>query len=539
HREIEKLNENLAENVRTLDKKVEEKTRDIKSMLINIKQGIFTIHEHETRKGVIDPDFSDFLTEIMETRDLAGRPFMDAVFENTNMTNDQKSLIDSIISTSLDNDVLNYHINASDLPSEIEKTFENNRKKILEIDWSPVVDTVNLEKVQKILVTLRDVTTLRDLQAKNAAQKEELVYISELINLPGDKFARFVQMAKSFFEENRRLIEKSSGRDQETLKILFINMHTLKGTSRSYGLVRMTAIIHEAEQYYVLLRKDENEQWSRERLLGDLNMVEEVMNKYLDVNMKKLGRLMTREKIYLDRNVIEGKIKELTALDSLVLPDGARRVIKNTKVDLAKIIYKGSEDLFKEIFDSIGTLARDLGKEKPEVEIHSQDFNISDAGEELLRNIFIHMIRNSMDHGIEPPEERTSGGKNPIGKIVVNVERLDGKVVIIFKDDGRGINVDKLREIAETKNLLPKESLSNDLEVANTIFIDGISTSMSVTEISGRGVGMGAIKAYLEKNGGSIELGLDRSEKKDPGFAALCFRIDIPDSLFRNFSLAA
>ncbi|MBF0443606.1 MAG: GAF domain-containing protein, partial [Oligoflexales bacterium] len=261
------LYKDLEEYNKNLEKKVDEKTSDIKSMLSNIKQGIFTVHsDHEEAVEIIGSDFSSHLVEILESNDLAGKNLSERVINNTNITSDQASLIRSIILSSIGENERTFEFNSSNLPSEFEKYFEGGVTKIIEIDWSPVIDKRS-DLVQKILVTLRDVSTLRVLQAKAREQQEELMDISELIAVSADNFSRFVKSSNDLLAENIKLVQSSNGRDEKILSELFINMHTLKGNARTYHFMRLTAIIHEAEQYYVILRSDKNEPWNKDRLM--------------------------------------------------------------------------------------------------------------------------------------------------------------------------------------------------------------------------------------------------------------------------------
>ncbi|MBF0442514.1 MAG: chemotaxis protein CheA, partial [Oligoflexales bacterium] len=191
-------------------------------------------------------------------------------------------------------------------------------------------------------------------------------------------------------------------------------------------------------------------------------------------------------------------------------------------------IYRKSDDLFKEIFGGVGTLSRDLKKENPDIEIKCENFNVTEHGGELLRNIFVHIIRNSMDHGIESAEERISAGKKPAGKICLTLDRVDSHAVIRYKDDGRGINISRLRDIAGKMGFLKEEEMKDPYKVVNIIFHEGVSTSKSVTEISGRGVGMGAIKEYVEKDGGRIELKLLDLPKERQSFVPFEIELSMP-----------
>ncbi len=127
---------------------------------------------------------------------------------------------------------------------------------------------------------------------------------------------------------------------------------------------------------------------------------------------------------------------------------------------------------------------------------------------ELLDSIFIHILRNSIDHGIELPEERIASGKPEVGTIKISLTE-DGKNLIMkLSDDGRGINFKALREASYKKGKISFEEMSvlSDEESARLIFLPGVSTSESVNDISGRGVGMDVVLNSLDKAGGAIKV---------------------------------
>ncbi|MBF0441805.1 MAG: Hpt domain-containing protein [Oligoflexales bacterium] len=515
--EIEDLNNNL-------ERKVEEKTKDIKSILANIHQGIFTLH-NENDIPVIDADFSEHLADILETRDIAGKSVTDIVFDNTNLLSDQLSMIKNAILFCIGDTWFNYDMNSIHLPREVEKYFENGSTKILEIDWCPVMDNKN-ETVQKILVTIRDVTTLRGLQARTKMQQDELSFISELIAVSGEQFLELLQTIKQLVDENKRLIESATIRDDETLKVLFINMHTIKGIGRSFGFVKMTTVVHECEQYYFQLKNDENQPWDKKKLQEDLKQVEDILSKYVNINNNKLGRGELSDKILVKKSVVENTIKSIKSFTQQSLPDHLREPLAAIHSDLSNFIYRRSKDILADVFKNVGTLARDLKKESPNIDIKCDDFSVTQFGSELIKNVFVHIVRNSMDHGIETPEERLKKGKDPAGTIYVDLSlNKNNEVTIHCRDDGSGINIQKLREIGQKMGLLTEPESSDPEKVANLIFCSGVSTSKSVSDISGRGVGMTAIKEYVEKSGGRIFLKLNMSS--DSSSAYVPFEIEM------------
>ncbi len=127
---------------------------------------------------------------------------------------------------------------------------------------------------------------------------------------------------------------------------------------------------------------------------------------------------------------------------------------------------------------------------------------------EAVRDPLTHLVRNSIDHGIEAPDVRVQRGKPAQGTLSMRSFHESGQVIIEIRDDGAGIDPVKLRDKAVSKGLLDRESAArlSDHEAVNLIFTPGFSTADGVTNVSGRGVGMDVVRTNIEKIGGAIDL---------------------------------
>ncbi|HSR35741.1 MAG TPA: chemotaxis protein CheA, partial [Desulfurivibrionaceae bacterium] len=139
--------------------------------------------------------------------------------------------------------------------------------------------------------------------------------------------------------------------------------------------------------------------------------------------------------------------------------------------------------------------------------------NTEGAETELDKNVIdqlgdplVHLIRNSIDHGIESPDEREAAGKSRRGTIRLSATHAGANVLITVSDDGRGLDRDKIREKAIAKGLLKADEEASDTEIFNTIFAPGLSTASTVTSVSGRGVGMDVVKSTVEGLKGSVSV---------------------------------
>jgi two-component system chemotaxis sensor kinase CheA len=127
----------------------------------------------------------------------------------------------------------------------------------------------------------------------------------------------------------------------------------------------------------------------------------------------------------------------------------------------------------------------------------------------LIENIvdpLTHLVRNSLDHGLEPPEERIAADKDPSGTITMRSSHQGGNVVIEIIDDGRGLNREKILAKARAQGLVGSAEMMSDEEVWSLIFLPGFSTAEKVTDLSGRGVGMDVVKRNITAMGGRVEV---------------------------------
>lgn len=148
-------------------------------------------------------------------------------------------------------------------------------------------------------------------------------------------------------------------------------------------------------------------------------------------------------------------------------------------------------------------LSSELGKEI-DMETFGAETELDKTVIEKLNDPLVHIIRNSIDHGIEPPEERVASGKPPRGTILLGAEHSGDSVIITIRDDGRGLDREKIRKKGVEKGLIPEGVDLPDREIFAQIFAPGFSTADQVTNVSGRGVGMDVVKRGIEALRGTI-----------------------------------
>jgi two-component system chemotaxis sensor kinase CheA len=159
-------------------------------------------------------------------------------------------------------------------------------------------------------------------------------------------------------------------------------------------------------------------------------------------------------------------------------------------------------------------LARETGK-VIELVTEGETTEVDKTVIERLADPLVHLVRNSIDHGLETPEERRAAGKDEAGKIMLSARQAGGEVIITIKDDGRGINRERVRAKAESSGLIQPGAVLSDQDLLQLIFAPGFSTAAQVTNLSGRGVGMDVVKKTVETLRGAIDITSHAGEGSD------------------------
>jgi two-component system chemotaxis sensor kinase CheA len=201
------------------------------------------------------------------------------------------------------------------------------------------------------------------------------------------------------------------------------------------------------------------------------------------------------------------------------------RVTSDLQLAVMKMRMQPIQKVFGKFPRMVRDMSRNLGKDI-DLEIFGEDTEVDKTVIENIGDPLVHIIRNSIDHGIESPEERQAKGKPKKGRIIISAYQKGTMIVIEVSDDGKGIDVESVKKKALSKGLITDEEaqrMSDDAAI-NLIFLPGFSTKEVSTELSGRGVGMDVVKTNVAKLNGYVEV----ITKKDIGST---FKISLPLTL--------
>lgn len=226
------------------------------------------------------------------------------------------------------------------------------------------------------------------------------------------------------------------------------------------------------------------------------------MGQTIRIDVERLDELM---------NLVGELVIQRTRLAQIKEFGNATDELARITNELQNLVMKVRMIPIEQVFNRFPRMVRDLSQEsnkKVRLEIYGAETELDKTVVDAMGDPLMHLIRNAIDHGIEPPEERVRLGKPEEGLVKLSAYHEGNNIYIEVEDDGAGIDVEKVKRKAIEKGLISEESISriNEEDIYNLLFIPGFSTSDKVTDISGRGVGMDVVKRRVEELNGTIKV---------------------------------
>ncbi|TDP31292.1 two-component system chemotaxis sensor kinase CheA [Idiomarina aquatica] len=229
-----------------------------------------------------------------------------------------------------------------------------------------------------------------------------------------------------------------------------------------------------------------------------------VDTKRLDDIMNMVGELV----------LVRNRLLSLSNNDDAENAQEMSKAISNLDVvtgDLQGAVMKTRMQPIKKVFGRFPRVVRDLArslKKEINLEMHGEDTDLDKNLVEALADPLVHLVRNSVDHGIEMPDDRVAKGKPRQGTVTLSASQEGDHIMLSIKDDGAGMDAEKLKQIAIKRGVLDEDSAArmSDEDAYNLIFAAGFSTKEQVSEVSGRGVGMDVVKTKISQLNGSVKI---------------------------------
>ncbi len=234
----------------------------------------------------------------------------------------------------------------------------------------------------------------------------------------------------------------------------------------------------------------------------DVKRLDDLMNQVGELVLERNRMIQINQDLQqsdVNRTDFNEEFGKLTKRMSFVTSELQMQVLKMRMIPVEKV--------FKKFPRIVRSMSRDLGKEV-ELLIVGEETELDRSVVDEIGDPLIHLIRNAMDHGLETPEERLAAGKSRGGTLVLAAVHEGNQIIISIKDDGRGIDTERVGRKAIEKGLITEEQFAamGQREVFDLLFLPGFSTKEKTTDLSGRGVGMDVVKTNIKKLNGLIEI---------------------------------
>ncbi|SMF79647.1 ATP-binding protein [Pseudobacteriovorax antillogorgiicola] len=508
---------------KTLALMVQERTRDIRAILDTINQGVVTIESPEKLSFGIERSkaFQESLGFQFET--------IPELLKHSQLKADEINQVVEALRASIDHDELAFDCNEHLLPRSL--TIQHQGKLMdLELEWVKMYSQTG-DSVEKILLSIKDLTEMHALELEKEQQRYESALIHSIIKMGDRYFSTLFQKISLYITDSIKtcllLSQQTQDDMQQGLREIFLNIHTAKGLARSVGLVELSSQCHEAEEQLDLLLNQETKDITN--LQSKLLTLEQSLSDLQSFCEAKLSWDLTETKISFPRDTI---LAGLQFLESYLEEQGVvSRKVQSFLATLERFSQCELRQILLGFQDELESLARKLKKEVPHLKFLGPPIAFNELGETVIHSIFTHVFRNAMDHGIERPAIRESQGKPPRGTITIDCRiRLD-ILYIDISDDGYGLQVKQIEEIARQRNLINEKRKYAEKDIVQLIFEAGFSSRDEITSISGRGVGMAAIRSYLNEQGGSALIILGESQSGDQ-YRPFTLQLQIPRELW-------
>ena len=469
-----------------------------KHLLDNLKDGVFMFDQ----RGLISEERSTALSQLLPVTQKTNS-LSDLLCAYSNIKDDDvKACLDLLWDRS--EFFSDYDSSISMLPKVIN--FEKSgEKRCLHVEYQPIYNDAN--KLSLILVTVSDKTSQSVERANADAAKERMKRMSLAVaNL--EAYKSFLGEAIALIKNCDYFLQPQKIGAQKSLLKLDNHMHTLKGILGTFGYDQLVYQIHDLESELRSKGRLDREKsmlmWSsiKDRWKFESSYIEETLN------LKDLNNKIMIDKVKLRRLKKMAEESKSFQIMQLVRSFETQSIV----------------ELFKSHTNHLKALCERYPEKQAEIFFVPDSDEISHDDIRPLENVLTHIFRNCFDHGLGTKDERLAVGKPETGNISVAAFITDEKQLhLIIKDDGKGIDCDKLTSKAVASGIwTPEQAVAATYqEKLDLIFSPSLSTKDEVTELSGRGVGMDAVADIVKSLGGTITVFSEKS-------VGTQFEIDIP-----------
>jgi len=488
-REVKESRDQLNEWNKTLEQTVANRTSEIRNLLNNAGQGFLTFGEDLLIHKEYSSECINLFGSEIENKKLSELIYMDE---------EHRKYLDLTfikLLRGISRNKINLYLPL--LPAEV---FINN--KYIKIEYK-IIENPDDQSTRCFMAILTDITDKKFLENRMEEERKTLRMVVKAVT-NNNELKRVIKDYEDFCEYGIRDILKSERSIGDMVFEIFRSIHTFKGSFSQLEMFNIVSKLHEFETEISDLGK------TADNLdISDLEDFLEAhkVQSWLDEDLFNLKQILG-EQFFTPGNTIiieESRILQIEEKLQDLLPSQECQILVSALKDLR---YKPFKSLFKSYEGYVMNLAERFKKPVNPFQITGDDIRVNTDKYHTFSRSLVHIFRNIFDHGIEPIEERIKYGKEVYGSVGFNIELKDGHFKITISDDGRGLDVNSLREKAVENGYYDRAAADKlpESEILALIFKDTFTTRKEVTEFSGRGIGLAAVKKEVDKLGGSIEV---------------------------------
>ncbi|WP_072681551.1 ATP-binding protein [Arcobacter sp. LA11] len=486
-KEISLLNKDLEKRVERRTEELSKKTQKIADLFNNAKQGFLSFDNNL----IVDAEYSVECEKLLG-KEIAGRNVVDLFYKSDN---DKKEFFYQTLEDIFneENDVIqNSYI------SLLQKEFILN-KRALTVEYKRLNDS-------KIMLIITNITAQKKLERRIKNEQQILKMIVTIVSDP----EQFYEVLNEFrtFEANKLKIFDLNNSSLFNLSETYRDIHTFKGLFAQLYMSNIVKKLHTFESEISEHIKDKDFSNDNLKNLLERNNFYSWLENDLEVISSILGDTFIDEESHIkinEKSVIklEEKISDYCKIDKKHA-NNYEDLLNETQKLRSRTLYQALQVYPRLCVD----LADKLNKQIYPFKILGDETIILPPNFKPFIKSLIHVFRNLIDHGIEDVERRLELNKNENGSIVCSFKIEDDSLVILVSDDGGGISKEKIKEKVIEAGMLSLEEFDkmNDERVFGLIFYESFSTSEKITDISGRGIGLSAVKNELVKIKGNVEI---------------------------------
>ncbi|MFC1642332.1 ATP-binding protein [Myxococcota bacterium] len=489
-----------------------------KELLDNMQQAVFTVGQG----GRVNPEYSAYTGNLFRDTPIAGVHLLDLLQVTAKGPTEAGLRMKSWLELILGSDELQWLMTRGEAISALEYERANQagevERRFLQLEYAPVFRE---GLVDKVMVVAKDVTDFRRLERDVLQKERELALVAEIASIGHTTLQDFLSDAGTQLSQSVVDYPAEPSQDLSThwLRESMRGVHTIKGNARMCGVKTVESAAHNVEQSLLALssRREcrDPEAEARKALLPlteALAAVEAMVARIFDLKdggyAKQQGQAATKTPAaFRQLESAYARLSDCLATRKEDVDGVEQDAMAELRAAVLSLCTAPLSDLWPHLQKMIDDLSVETGK-NIRLSCKGGEVNTSYSTRGAARDILVHALRNSIDHGIESPDLRRSAGKPPEATLCVVCSTDEEKLQITVRDDGAGIDTGLLKRKCAERKVVPAEKLDSlsDAEILDLIFLPGFSTTEKVTAISGRGAGMDIIRAIAERNGGSAHV---------------------------------